>query len=74
MKDLERTKFSLGLQIEYLKNDFFYASRSLYNKVLPCEKLSYLFTKTLSSKTFEQLIHKINLHRLQDACLHEGEK
>jgi len=43
-------------------------------EVRSCENLTDLFTKSLSRRTFEQLVHKIGLHHLNDVNLHEGEK
>jgi len=36
--------------------------------------IKYLFTKSLSKRTFEQLVHKIRLHHRNDVSLHEEEK
>ena len=43
-------------------------------KIRSCENLVDLFTKSLPRRTFEQLVHKIGLHHLNDVSLHEGEK
>jgi len=43
-------------------------------KIRSCENLADLFTKSLSRRTFEQLVHKIRLCHLDDVSLHEGEK
>jgi len=43
-------------------------------KVCSCENLAYLFTKSLTMRTFEQLVHKIGLCHLNYVSLHEGEK
>jgi len=37
-----------------------------------CENLVDLFTKSLSKRTFKQLVHKIGFHHLNDVSLHEG--
>lgn len=39
-----------------------------------CDNLSNFLTKSLPSKTFEQLIWKIGLHRLRNDYIVEGEK
>ncbi|RDX83752.1 hypothetical protein CR513_35299, partial [Mucuna pruriens] len=43
-------------------------------QVHSCKNLEYLFTKSLSIETFEQLTHKINLYCFKDDCLHKTEK
>lgn len=42
-------------------------------QIRSCDNLADLFTKSLPSKAFEQLVQKIGLRRLRDDCLHEGE-
>lgn len=37
-------------------------------QVRSCDNLADLFTKSLLSKKFEELVHNIGIHRLQDIC------
>jgi len=43
-------------------------------KIRSCENLADLFLKSLSMRTFEQLVHKIGLSHLNYVSLHEVEK
>ncbi|KAK2443387.1 hypothetical protein QL285_014496 [Trifolium repens] len=43
-------------------------------QIRSCDNLADLFTKSLPSKTFEQLVQKMGLRRLRDSCVAEGEK
>ena len=42
------------------------------HQICSCDNLADLFTKSLTSIIFKQLIQKIGLHRLRDDCLIEG--
>jgi len=41
-------------------------------QIRSCDNLEYLFTKSLPSRIFEQLVQKIGLRRLRDGCIVEG--
>ena len=43
-------------------------------QVRSCDNLADVFTKSLPSKVFEKLVRRIDLRRLRDIHLHEGEK
>ena len=43
-------------------------------QIRSCGNLADLFTKSLPNRVFEQLIQKIDLRRLRDGCIVEGEK
>ena len=43
-------------------------------KIRSSENLANLITKYLPMITFEQLVHKIGLHHLNDVSLHERER
>ena len=66
-----------GYRIKHILPKFFFTHDLQKNgdinvqQVCLCENLAYLFTKSLPRKTFEQLIHKIQLSHLKDNCLHE---
>jgi len=43
-------------------------------QIRSCNNLADVFTKSLPSRVFEQLIKKISLRRPKDGCIVEGEK
>ncbi|RDX95515.1 hypothetical protein CR513_21956, partial [Mucuna pruriens] len=43
-------------------------------QICSCKNLVDLFTKSLLTKAFEQLVHNIGFCHLKDDCLHEREK
>jgi len=72
-----------GLSLRRMESTTIYEDNSaLFNwkddieiqKIRSCENVADLFTKSLPRRTFEQLVHKIRFHYLNDVILYEGEK
>jgi len=57
----------------YEKNNALFGDIEIQN-IRSCENVTYLFTKCSPMRTFEQLVHKIELRHFNDESLHEGEK
>jgi len=58
----------------YMKTIMYWKDDIDIQKIHLCKHLAGLFIKSLSRRTFEQLVHKIGLRHLNYVSLHEGEK